>query len=110
MGRASNKYRKLQKATQSYEMITSRTKTHPKHRHRSSTYVSNGAKNKIWAYGSTQSLLIYINSYILEGLSIKNLRSRPLTVIVVNIVVGIVGVVVVVVVFVYFLFADKGVQ
>ena len=46
----------------------------------------------------------------MEGLSIKNLRSRPLTVIVVNIVVGIVGVVVVVVVFVYFLFADKGVQ
>jgi hypothetical protein len=102
VGRASNKYRKLQKATQSYEMITTRTKTHPKHRHRSSTYVSNGAKNKIWAYGSTQSLLIYINSYILEGLSIKTVVAVVAVLVVVWVaVVAVVTVVVVVVIVVH---------
>ena len=59
---APKKYRRLQKATQSYEMITTRTKALPPKRHkrpfRSHTYVSKGAKNNIWAHGSTQSLLI----------------------------------------------------
>ena len=96
---APKKYRRLQKATQSYEMITTRTKALPPKRHKRPFRSHTSAKAPKTIFGLTAA---------------HNLFSF------VSIVVGIVGVVVVVVVVVAVVFvhplslscafADKGVQ